>query len=42
MTLADETIKCYEKPQEKVMVNTRDCDWLAEHGLELSTRYPGK
>jgi uncharacterized protein DUF5678 len=24
------------------MVNTRDCDWLAEHGLELSARYPGQ
>ncbi len=24
------------------MIDTRDCDWLAEHGLELSARYPGK
>ncbi len=24
------------------MVNTSDCDWLAQHGLELSQRYPGK
>lgn len=24
------------------MINTRDCDWLAEHGLELSERYPNQ
>jgi hypothetical protein len=24
------------------MINARDCDWLAEHGEELSARYPGK
>ena len=24
------------------MINTRDCDWLAQHGLELSAHYPGK
>lgn len=24
------------------MIETRDCDWLAEHGLELSEKYPGK
>ena len=24
------------------MINTRDCDWLAEHGLELSALYPNK
>ncbi len=24
------------------MINTKDCDWLAQHSLELSTRYPGK
>jgi Family of unknown function (DUF5678) len=24
------------------MVKSSDCEWLAEHGLELSARYPGK
>jgi hypothetical protein len=24
------------------VIRHRDCDWLAEHGLELSARYPGK
>ena len=24
------------------MINARDCDWLAENGLELSIKYPGK
>lgn len=24
------------------MIRTRDTDWLAEHGLELSSKYPGK
>lgn len=26
---------------EQTMIDTRDCDWLAEHGLELSARCPG-
>ncbi len=24
------------------MANTKDCDWLAEHSLDLAIWYPGK